>query len=69
MPLLPAASKPEAAPPPPEDAHRELLLLAARSLGIATARDLADGHLGDDGLATTFYAVFDADDLMRQFAS
>jgi len=26
-------------------------------------------HLGDDGLITTFYAVFDADDLMRQLAT
>lgn len=32
----------EVSPPTPENAHRELLMLAAQSLGVATARDLAD---------------------------
>ena len=39
--VLPAAVL-EAEPPPFEQAHRELLLLAARAHGIATAKDLAD---------------------------
>jgi uncharacterized protein YcaQ len=56
----------EAATPPPDDAQKQLLLLAARSHGVGTAKDLADYHRLNIVTARRLVAELAADGALRE---